>query len=412
MAYDPLNRITSLTTPEGRTSTTTYTQRGQTRSLKEPSGHTTTFTYDPLNRPATQADPVATVTFDHLDGTADHTASITEVVTTAPGTVPPGTHTTTRIHDPLERVTSYTDSNGNQIQYAYDVNSNLTRITYPGTGDGITRTVHYTYNSRDLLTTLTDWLGNTTGYSYDDDGRLTYIAHANGASTSMTYDDASRLIEIRDLDSNGYIISMFRMSYDPAGKITSRFAVPPRRNAAPLRNADYAATFDDDNRITSYNGITITSDPDGNILNAPSAIAESADSLALNYDSRNRLRSAGGVSYQYDFEGNRTKVIGTQTATWVHDPVSGALSRPISRTINGQTTYYIWGNGLAYQINPDSSTSTYHFDQIGSTAALSADDGVTVTDRFQYSPLRCPYPSHRHNRHTLPVQRTLRHPNR
>jgi RHS repeat-associated protein len=31
-------------------------------------------------------------------------------------------------------------------------------------------------------------------------------------------------------------------------------------------------------------------------------------------------------------------------------------------------------------------TSTYHFDQVGSTAALTAQDGSTVTDRFEYSP--------------------------
>ena len=110
-------------------------------------------------------------------------------------------------------------------------------------------------------------------------------------------------------------------------------------------------------------GYFLTEKKAGNILNAPSAIAESTDSLTLSYDARNRLRSAGGVSYQYDFEGNRTKVIGTETENWVHDPVSSALSR----TINGQTTYYIWGRGLVHLINPGGSTSTYHLDQVGST---------------------------------------------
>ena len=52
----------------------------------------------------------------------------------------------------------------------------------------------------------------------------------------------------------------------------------------------------------------------------------------------------------------------------------------------GQTTYYIWGAGLLYQINPDDTTHTYHYDQVGSTTALSAEDGLIITDRVEYSP--------------------------
>ena len=133
-------------------------------------------------------------------------------------------------------------------------------------------------------------------------------------------------------------------------------------------------------------GYFLTEKKDGNILNAPSAIAESTDSLTLSYDARNRLRSAGGVSYQYDFEGNRTKVIGTETETWVHDPVSSALSR----TINGQTTYYIWGRGLVYLINPGGSTSTYHLDQAGSTDTPFLYAGHEARQRGDGAPQACP----------------------
>ena len=127
-----------------------------------------------------------------------------------------------------------------------------------------------------------------------------------------------------------------------------------------------------------------THDKDGNLTRGP--LADVANFAAYTYDARNRLQSAGGVSYQYDFQGNRTKVIGTQTATWINDPVSSTLSKPIMREIDGQTTYYVWGAGLLYQINPDGTTGTYHYDPVGSTTAITADDGATVTDRIEYSP--------------------------
>ena len=385
MAHDALNRLKTLTTPEGRTTQTTYTKRGQAKSVKEPSGQTTAFTYDALNRAATQSDPVGAVTFNHLDGAGDNTSSITETVTASPGTIANGTHTITRIHDPLGRVTRYTDTKANTIRYAYDHNSNITRITYPGAGDGVVRKVDYTYNSRDLLATVTDWLGNTTTYSYDADSRLTRIAHANGTNCAMTYDDASRLVEIRDLDANGYLVSLQKITCDAAGKITRKFTVPQRKDgAADLRAADYAATCDKDNRLKTFNTTPVTHDKDGNLTHGP--LADVANFTAYTYDARNRLKNAGGVSYQYDFQGNRTKVIGTQTATWVNDPVSGALSKPIMREIDGQTTYYVWGAGLLYQINPDGTTGTYHYDPVGSTIAITADDGATVTDRIEYSP--------------------------
>ena len=67
------------------------------------------------------------------------------------------------------------------------------------------------------------------------------------------------------------------------------------------------------------------------------------------------------------------------------DPVS-ALPRVLSRTqADGSTTHYIYGVGIAYQINSDGSTHTHHYDHLGNTIALTDDDRA-VTDRIQYSP--------------------------
>ncbi|MFT9057081.1 MAG: RHS repeat domain-containing protein [Ethanoligenens sp.] len=47
---------------------------------------------------------------------------------------------------------SYTDVNGNVIQYSYDVVGNLAALTYP---DG--KVVQYTYDAANQLKTVTDW---------------------------------------------------------------------------------------------------------------------------------------------------------------------------------------------------------------------------------------------------------------
>ena len=87
-----------------------------------------------------------------------------------------------------------------------------------------------------------------------------------------------------------------------------------------------------------------------------------------------------------DPEGNRISQTDSKGTThYLIDTVS-ALPRVLSRTLpDGSTTYYIYGVGLAYQINSGGTTHTYHYDHLGNTIALTDDDGE-VTDRWEYSP--------------------------
>jgi RHS repeat-associated protein len=63
------------------------------------------------------------------------------------------------------------------------------------------------------------------------------------------------------------------------------------------------------------------------------------------------------------------------------------LPQVLERIKNGVTTYYIYGQGLLYQITEaptGTNTVTYHYDARGSTIALTGDNGL-VTDRMEYS---------------------------
>lgn len=56
-------------------------------------------------------------------------------------------------------------------------------------------------------------------------------------------------------------------------------------------------TYGTDNRLATYNGQPVTYDADGNMTTGPLG---SDTASQFTYDSRNRLMSAGGLTYTYD----------------------------------------------------------------------------------------------------------------
>ncbi|MDD3179009.1 MAG: hypothetical protein PHQ04_01515 [Opitutaceae bacterium] len=128
------------------------------------------------------------------------------------------------------------------------------------------------------------------------------------------------------------------------------------------------------------NRIDYIHDADGNMTYGP---LPSGSLAPYTYDTRNRLTNAGGSGYRCNPDGLRVEITGTGAATFVVDP-NAALSRTLMRTKSGTTTYYVYGVGLLYE-ETGGSTSTYHFNQIGSTLALT-DGSQTVTDRWSYAP--------------------------
>ncbi|MEM7184702.1 MAG: RHS repeat domain-containing protein, partial [Spirochaetota bacterium] len=84
----------------------------------------------------------------------------------------------------------------------YDLNSNVTKITYP---DG--KQVTYTYDAKDRMKTVKDWNNNTTTYNYLDDNRLSSVVYPNGILTTYTYDVAGRMTAMETKDGNTIICS-------------------------------------------------------------------------------------------------------------------------------------------------------------------------------------------------------------
>ncbi|TVP74977.1 MAG: hypothetical protein EA353_14735, partial [Puniceicoccaceae bacterium] len=361
--YDLNDRQLTLETPLGHTTTHTWNDRGLLATVTEASTQQTTFTYDSMGRIDQQVDPVGAIDFDY-----DSNGNLT--------TVTEGTVTLTRAYDNRDRVTTYTDAHGDTMGYQYDSNGNLTQLTYPGG-----KTVDYAYDARNQLISVTDWNSRVTSYSFDLKGQLTDIIRPNGTIRTIMYNAAGEITRVEERKADGRLLNLQDFAYDNAGRVTREFIAPiPQPYSIPT----HTVTYDNDNRIVTFNGLNVVHDADGNMTSGPL----DADSLETYvYDARNRLTSAGGVSYAYDAENNRVaETDSSGTTEYTVEPNTG-LSKMLIRTKpDGTKTFYVYGIGLLYQVDEDESTLTYHYDYRGSTRQLTADDGQTVTDVVEYSP--------------------------
>jgi len=130
------------------------------------------------------------------------------------------------------------------------------------------------------------------------------------------------------------------------------------------------------NQYTAVGSVTPTYDSKGNITSGYGG------GLTLVYDCENRLTTAGSVSYAYDWLGRRvSRTVSGGTTTCVYD------GGQIIAEYNGGTLLrkYIYGPGIDEPVCMVASGGTwyYHFDGLGSVAALT-DSGGTLVEKYRY----------------------------
>lgn len=222
-----------------------------------------------------------------------------------------------------------------------------------------------------------------TTYNYDVNGRLVKTERPNKTVETRTYDKAGHLIQI--LDKCGEtIVNQQDYSYDAEGNITEvKQLYNSELDFTGVTSAKM--TYDKNNRLLTYNGEKIEYDKDGNMTYGPLQ----GKMTKFEFDCRNRLVKAGDTSYTYDAENNRIAVTaGTKRTEYVIN-TQPELSQVLQGTVtNGgrvETTYYFYGKGLIAQENSASGYLTYHFNNVGSTMAVT-DQGGKVKYSYNYSP--------------------------
>lgn len=361
-SYDDPNRTVTFKTPLQRTTVSVATARGLPQSIAKPS--------DAPNAPS--------VTFDSYDAEGRLTQKTDGVGVTSYAYYPNGllhtvtenNHTTTRVYDAFDRLSQYSDGEGNTIGYDYYPSGRLHHLTYPGG-----RQVAYAYDALGRLHTVTDWANRVTTYTYDNASRLTRLDRPNGTYRMLTYDAANELTDIAEYLPDGTMFYYEKLGHDDDSRVTSISQFPKVSWAALPTDS---TTYDADNQLETWNGQSVTFDANGNMTNGP---LPSGTFGTYVYDARNRLTSDGGSSYRYNPDGLRVEVTGAGAETLVVDP-NAALSRVLMRTTGGATTYYVYGLGLLYE-DTNGSAKQYHFDHSGSTIALT-DGSAAATDRWIY----------------------------
>jgi RHS repeat-associated protein len=380
--YDKEDRLKNTTTPLSRVIAQAWNSRGLLDSITEPSAQVTSFGYDNRRRLTSKTDGVGTVSYG-LDN-AGQLLTVTQ-----------GSAVLTRTYYGSGEVATYKNANNETISYDYDKNGNLTSLTYPAIGSVAAATVTYTYDNRDRLASMTDWAGRVTTYTWDAAGKLTSVTRPNGTKRRLSWDAAGQMLAIEERPASGAPFAIRSFGYDAAGRIVKRISYPQATTwTEPVLNAG----VDDDNRLT---GGILGYDADGNTLasllpDGPWGATGSSSnaSAGFTWNARNQLVSATRsndsqtASYIYDAEGNLIQTTDSVwgTTRWIIDPNGGERSRVLAKVApNGSVTRYVYGVGLVYEVRQDGSVRYYHYDQVGSTIALTDNTG-TVTGRADYSP--------------------------
>ena len=372
--YDFNGQLFRIKTPLLKETLHNWNSRGLLDYIQEPSLDRTEFSYDNMSRLSGIVHKQGGSTVATITRALDKPGNLKKLTEITPaGTV----ELQFPDHDARHRVRTFIDARGDTLGYRHDGAGNLIELIYPGTRGS----VHYTYDSHNRLKTVTDWADRITRYFYDLNGRLSRVSHHNGTSRRFAWDEAGQMRGVSEMSSAGQALFYTVNKHDVSGR-KEKETIFPAIHSFPAQA--FSATYDDDNRLSVFNGSSVIHDSDGNMTNGPLGGASSA---VFSYDSRNRLTSAGGLTYRYDPAGNRIGVSGASGETkWTIDPMA-ALSRALVRAKpGGGKTWYVYGLGLLYEVSDTGATTTYHYDSRGSTTALTAGNGTTILDRFEYDP--------------------------
>ncbi len=403
--YDDLDRITQTTDALQGLTKYTYDPNGNVETVTDAKDQTTTSTYDVMNQLETRSDPLGRTESYFYDLSGNLARFVDRKGQESLFTYDKRNRqieaqyidvTTTFVYDNIGRLVQTTDSLSGSIESTYDDRNRLIRevtpqgvieYTYDALGQRTTmiangqEPVRYQYEggniNRDSRLTEVRQGTQIIGLDYDPAGKKTSLTYPNGTTTSYTYDNASRLTNIRHQGPGATMIEELTYTYDAAG---NRLTVNRANAAATLLPDAMAATYDAANQLIQLNGVTLTYDLNGNLT--------SDGTTNYTWDARNRLIALAGPAI---------------TASFAYD----AKGRRISKTINGITTEYHYdrkdiimesqGSAVvatylrklcldtAYVRQTADGNEYYHTDTLGSTLVLTNDTGA-VSDQYQYQP--------------------------
>jgi RHS repeat-associated protein len=246
---------------------------------------------------------------------------------------------------------SQRDAKGNHTELDYDERWRLVRRFYPSA------TATGSHNISDY-----------NGYAYDAHGNVVYERKRNGQSLTFTYDANNRLI-YKDLSNNVHSGDI-TYGYDLRGlTIYSCFGSP-------------GTTSSTSPCISGSEGESNAYDGFGNLTSRISRVGAVSRTLSYQYDAegnRTRITHHDGQSFSYGFDGlNRFCSVNEGTAALACDNANAPL-RVTYRPSGGRLDLRR-ANGVTTTVNPDNALRLGNFTQ---NFAGTAND---LTNQFLYNP--------------------------
>ncbi|MGH2687537.1 MAG: RHS repeat domain-containing protein, partial [Actinomycetota bacterium] len=305
-------------------------------------------------------------------------------------------------YDTLDRLATLTYPDGEQVDYDYDAEGRLDRVTTPGPAP-------------DYVTDL-EWTPA---------GQLESMTYGNGAETTYSYDPEREWLEHATVVSGGQQLYDASYGMDPAGRIDSMTV--DRGSGTP---STWSFEYDELNRLTLAGEVgspseTYSYDSIGNLLTKGSATYEYAIA-----GMPHAVSKVGATRYDYNANGNRIAkglcepsascASYTQTASYVYDAenrltqftdvptgvstsyayapggqrvraaVAGGETRlffgDLVETRDGDDIYYYYAGPIRVAMKDTTGARTwYHHDHLGSVRLRTGEQGQQV-ESADYEP--------------------------
>jgi RHS repeat-associated protein len=389
IGYDDQGRIDTIVLPNGGTTTTTYFPAGPhvvTQDVNATDRRTTTYTYTARGEIETITDPRSKVTrFTYWPSGDLKTVQ------------DPLMRTWSYEYDLMGRRTKVTDPLTHGVTTDYDDRGRVKKITYPDPNVN----VNYTYDGGGRLKTMTDGLNHTTTNSYDKYGRLKEVKDALDQVTQYTYDVMSNVIAMTDARGNvttyKYDAAGRRMSMTSASGLTETYTYDAAGRLWKMRDRNGTVatyTYDGLGRVVAkeFSDGTVPVFYRFDSLGALEFAANGTDTLRWMYDLAGQPiqetsgRSGVTVKYGYDLAGNRTMLSTSDGATGLAYEYDDASQLRHIKRGSADFVFDYWDDARRRALTyPNNVATSYNYDTSGRLAEISASRGSTVITNTAYT---------------------------
>lgn len=276
--------------------------------------------------------------------------------------------------DSMHFPTVVIDPYGNRIEYVWDLLHRLIRVNYPLPNVFIEITYkagtrlpeHLKYNGTILKT-----------YQYNTLGQLIGATLNNNTSFTQTFNDAGELVSLQNKMGNA-IFQRDSLTLDMRGREQANVAQPI---APAFVMTNDSLTHGVDDGLLTRNGVTLTSDGNGNVTN----LGNGTTCTWLNDRLITLNRNNTPTQYTYDAFGVKIKKMQAGVEMrYVNDVLLGGLSTPLVElnvTHNTRIINVLGAYGEPILRDSMGTKRYFHFDIHGNTVALTNETGQ-VTDRY------------------------------